>query len=103
MKGTKIVAALALALAAGAATADQYVQGHFRSNGTYVEGYNRSSPDSVRYNNYGSQGNYNPYTGQQGTQRNEFSSPPAYNSTYGSGSSGSSRKKSNNCLYCTDD
>lgn len=36
------------------ALADQYVNGYTRSNGTYVEPYVRSSPNSTTYDNYGS-------------------------------------------------
>ena len=46
--------------------ADQWVRGHYRSNGTYVQGYYRSSPDSSRYNNYSTKGNTNPYTRKRG-------------------------------------
>ena len=96
-----IIAIVATMLLCGVASADQYVNGYTRSDGTYVQGYYRSSPDQYRYNNYSSQGNTNPYTGQAGTQRNEFSSPPAYNKSnpYGGGYSGSS---SSSCygLYC---
>ncbi len=55
--------------------ADQYVQGHYRSNGTYVQGYYRSSPNSTRSDNYSTKGNINPYTGQRG-----YKSP--YSDTY---------------------
>lgn len=48
---------------------DVYVDGYQRQNGTYVAPHHRSSPDNSQFNNYGSQGNYNPYTGQQGTQQ----------------------------------
>lgn len=40
-----------------------YVNGYYRSNGTYVNGYQRTAPDSNPYNNYGYPGNYNPNTG----------------------------------------
>lgn len=63
----------------GTAMADHYVNGYMRSNGTYVQGHYQSDSNSVRYDNYSSQGNTNPYTGTAGTQRNEFSNPPAYN------------------------
>lgn len=43
-----------------------YVQPHYRSNGTYVEGYQATNPNRNQYDNYSSQGNVNPYTGQQG-------------------------------------
>lgn len=45
---------------------DQQVSGYTRSNGTYVEPYHRSQADSNPYNNYSTQGNTNPYTGQRG-------------------------------------
>lgn len=41
-----------------------HVSGYFRSNGTYVHGYERSAPDGNPYNNYGFPGNYNPNTGE---------------------------------------
>lgn len=61
------------------AFADNYVRPHVRRDGTYVEGHMRSSPNSNRFDNYSSQGNVNPYTGQRGSDRNEFSNPPEYN------------------------
>lgn len=74
-----------LLFASSAAFADTYVQGYTKSNGTYVEGHYRSSPDQYRSNNYSSEGNHNPYTGQRGTQRNESSNPPQYNDSYNNG------------------
>lgn len=49
------------------AHADQWVNGYARSNGTYVQGYERTSPNNTRLDNYSTQGNTNPYTGQSGT------------------------------------
>jgi len=66
-------------LLSGGAMADQYVRGYTKSNGTYVQPHYRSAPDSSRSDNYSSQGNVNPYTGQHGTERNEYSNPPVYN------------------------
>lgn len=54
------------------AFADKSVKGYTRSDGTYVQGYTRSSPDSNRYNNNGSQTN-------GGSKRDEFSSSGATN------------------------
>lgn len=45
---------------------DQWVNGYTRQNGTHVDGYHRTSPDSNPYNNYSSPGNTNPYTGAVG-------------------------------------
>lgn len=52
-----------------AAFADQYVNGYTRKNGTYVAPYHRSDPDSTQMNNYSTQGNVNPYTGQKGYKK----------------------------------
>ena len=46
--------------------ASTYVRGYTRRDGTYVQGHYRSNADSTKLNNYSTQGNYNPYTGQQG-------------------------------------
>lgn len=81
----RIIITLSTMLLAGAAVADQYVSGHLRSNGTYVQGYYRSSPNAARYDNYSSQGNNNPYTGQRGNERHEFSADPQWNNSYGNG------------------
>ena len=43
------------------------VRGYYRKNGTYVQPHYRSNPDSSTRNNYSTKGNYNPYTGKQGT------------------------------------
>ncbi|RQQ54279.1 hypothetical protein [Burkholderia stagnalis] len=45
---------------------DQTVSGYTRSDGTYVQPYHRTAPDGNPYNNYSTQGNVNPYTGQPG-------------------------------------
>lgn len=75
----KIFAALLAYLVSSAAIADTYVQGYTRKDGTYVAPHHRSESNTIRSDNYGSQGNSNPYTGQRGSQRNEYSDPPAYN------------------------
>ena len=54
--------------------ADVWVDGYFRSDGTYVQGHYRSSPDSTVTNNWSFTGNVNPYTGEIGSN------------SYGSGS-----------------
>lgn len=47
--------------------ADQYIEGYYRSDGTYVQPHWRSDPDGNPYNNYSYPGNINPYTGKRGT------------------------------------
>ena len=49
--------------------ADQYVHGYTRSNGTYVQPYYRSSPNSTVGDNFSYKGNVNPHTGAIGADR----------------------------------
>lgn len=48
--------------------ADTWVNGHMRSDGTYVQGHYRSSPDNTVNNNWSTRDNVNPYTGAIGTR-----------------------------------
>lgn len=73
MKKLAVMLAAGLAVSAFAQSSN-YVRPHVNKNGTYVEGHMRTNPDSSRTNNYGSQGNVNPYTGQAGTV-NPYSQP----------------------------
>ncbi|MGE3064993.1 MAG: hypothetical protein AB7K67_05380 [Hyphomicrobiaceae bacterium] len=71
--------------------ADSYVRGYTRNDGQYVEPYHRTNPDNNRFNNYSTQGNVNPYTGQAGTV-NPYA--PTYNNNYGTNNLyGSSRSR----------
>ena len=79
----KAIIAAVLIAAAMPAAADQYVRGYTRSDGTYVQPHYRSSPDSQQWNNYSTQGNVNPYTGQQGSQRDTTYDPPKLYNPYG--------------------
>jgi hypothetical protein len=76
----KIIVAIGLAFISTAASGQGYgygtrtgsnsnshsVQGHSRSNGTYVQPYQATNPGSTQRNNYGSSGNTNPYNGSTG-------------------------------------
>ncbi|MGO9017397.1 MAG: hypothetical protein ACLQVJ_03505 [Syntrophobacteraceae bacterium] len=55
----------AMTLLSGNALAG-WVEGYYRSNGTYVAPYYRSNPNSSVTDNYGFKGNINPYTGREG-------------------------------------
>lgn len=66
-----------------------YVNGYTRSNGTYVQGYYRTAPNSTRNDNYSTVGNTNPYTGTAGTKPRDsyyststYSTPSYNSSTY---------------------
>ena len=58
---------LALVLVFSSLAYADWVNGYTRSNGTYVSGYNRSSPNNTVRDNYSYKGNTNPYTGAVGT------------------------------------
>lgn len=75
----KLAVAVALATIAvpSFAQQSQQVDGHFRQDGSYVQPHYRTAPDNRLHNNWSSEGNVNPYTGQRGTRPHEFSSPPA--------------------------
>lgn len=62
-----MAAALALVSLSTVAQADQYVNGYYRNNGTYVQPYQRTAPNNTMQDNYSTRGNVNPYTGQAGT------------------------------------
>ncbi len=65
----KLIIALALStIALPAVASDTRVDGYIRKDGTYVQPHMRTTPNNTRTDNYGSQGNVNPYTGQQGTE-----------------------------------
>jgi hypothetical protein len=44
------------------------VGGYTTNNGTYVQPYQQTNPNSTQYDNYGARGNYNPSTGNYGTR-----------------------------------
>lgn len=64
----------------GTALAAQ-VDGYVRRDGTYVAPHMRSNPNSTRMDNYSTQGNVNPYTGQMGTV-NPYSGPLTSSPSY---------------------
>lgn len=72
MKKAIVILAVAAALTATTAIADEIVNGYMRKDGTYVQPHFRSSPNSTKIDNYSSQGNTNPYTRERGSQRNEY-------------------------------
>lgn len=51
---------------AGIAEAKVKVKGYTKKSGTYVQPHYRSSPNTKKYDNWSTKGNYNPYTGKKG-------------------------------------
>lgn len=61
-------AAIGASFVVSAASAQSvYVKPHVRSDGTFVQGHNRTAPNETIRDNYSTSPNYNPYTGKQGT------------------------------------
>ena len=58
------------------------VGGYYRSNGTYVDSYVRTMPNTTNWDNFSTVGNLNPITGSVGSIARDFSTD-AYN--YGGG------------------
>ena len=80
MRRLMLAAGLAAILSATSAHAwgQHYVQPYVNNNGTYVGGHYQTNPDNNRFNNWSTQGNVNPYTGQAGTV-NPYAIPrPSY-------------------------
>lgn len=75
----RVALGLVLVALAAPALADTYVNPYTRKDGTYVEGHYRSSPNNTKMDNYSTQGNTNPYTGQRGTV-NPYQPAPALGS-----------------------
>jgi hypothetical protein len=99
--------AAAVALLPSITSAQVYVHGYYRSNGTYVAPHYRSAADGNPYNNWSTVGNVNPYTGQEGT-KNPYSSYGSTNGTngsypnpYSSNSTQPSANSSKTCIYFT--
>ena len=68
VKEMRYALSLLIAVAAfSAASADDYVNGYVRKDGTYVQPHYRTEPNSTKLDNYSTQGNVNPYTGRPGT------------------------------------
>jgi len=55
-----------------------HVDGHTRTDGTYVRPHYRTSSDSSSLNNWGSEGNINPFTGEEGTREPAYILKPLY-------------------------
>ncbi len=46
--------------------ASSRVSGYTTKRGTYIQPYYKSTPNSTKFDNYSTKGNYNPYTGKKG-------------------------------------
>lgn len=63
MKKIALVAIVSLIALGSTLSAQTWVNGYSKSNGSYVSGHYRTKPDSNPFNNYSFPGNYNPNKG----------------------------------------
>ena len=99
-----ITAIIGLSVLTGSlfAQSQVYVNGYYKSNGTYVKPHYRTSPDSSPYNNYSYPGNYNPNTGKitTGSQstylKNYYNNSSSNSSSYSGYNSNSSYNNNSN-------
>lgn len=47
---------------------DEHVRGYTKKDGTHVDGYMKTTPNSTEKDNFSTKGNTNPYTGKEGTK-----------------------------------
>ncbi len=66
MKRLLIVVSASLVLVPASFAREVYVKPHVTHGGTYVEGHHRTSPNDTKLDNYSTQGNYHPNTGEVG-------------------------------------
>lgn len=66
----------------GYVNADEFVNGYYKSDGTYVQPYYRSNKNYTNEDNFSTYGNTNPYTGEKGTKRYDNPYNKSYNNPY---------------------
>ena len=81
MKKAFLFIAFLFAAANSFAQTSTYVSGYTNSNGTYVQGHYRTTPNTTRNDNYSTVGNVNPYTGSYGTKPASTYTPTSTYST----------------------
>jgi hypothetical protein len=52
----------------GSNPSSHYVQPHVTGSGSYIPGHYQTNPNGTQLDNYGTRGNFNPYTGTYGTR-----------------------------------
>ena len=70
----ELLISLLFLVAVSSVSADTWVNGYVRRDGTYVQGHYRQDPNSTNWDNYSTQGNVNPYSGESGTRARDYSS-----------------------------
>jgi len=82
MKSLLFVLAFIFTSVLSYAQSQTWVNGYYKSNGTYVQGHYRQTPNTTNHDNWSTTTQLNPHTLDQGSRAKDYSSD-AYN--YGSG------------------
>jgi hypothetical protein len=82
MKSLFFILAFVLTSLLSFAQTQTWVSGYYKSNGTYVQGHYRQTPNNTNHDNWSTKSNYNPNNNSNGTRARDYSRE-AYN--YGSG------------------
>ena len=86
MKISHTLLILSFIASTSAFAGDVFVHGYTRRDGSYVPAHHRTTPDNTINNNYGTEGNLNPYTGESGhIPRNPYQPQGNYNNGNGMG------------------
>jgi hypothetical protein len=70
----RMLVALTFLFVSSLVNADTWVNGYVKRDGTYVEGHYRQDSNSTNRDNYSTQGNVNPYSGDSGSRARDYSS-----------------------------
>ena len=73
---------MSMAIPLETAFSQTYVQGYYRSDGTYVAPHWRSSPNRSYNDNWSVKPNYNPYKGKSGTRNPTWNNQNPYRDPY---------------------
>ncbi|MCZ2299545.1 MAG: hypothetical protein LC134_08715 [Chitinophagales bacterium] len=82
MKNVFLVIAMIFTFFISYGQSQTWVNGYYKSNGTYVQGHWRQKADNTNHNNWSTTQQTNPYTGQTGTRAKDYSSQA---NNYGAG------------------
>lgn len=68
-----LIITLSFLFVASFAHSQTWVDGYYKSDGTYVQGHYRTSPNSTNWDNWSTKGNTNPYKGNSGYKAPDYS------------------------------
>jgi len=67
LRSLAFLVSIGVIVASASAQDYHYVRPHYNGDGTFVPGHYQTNADGNRYSNWSTKGNYNPFTGREGT------------------------------------